>query len=1358
MANNQQIGAAAGGGAGAIIGSFFGMPQLGFAIGWAAGAWIGGALDPPKTQITDFGAEAFPPFNTSVRGATIPVLFGTNRVSSQIIWQGNQNTIRSEQTTGDGGKGGGSGGSGKGPQSTTVSYQYKMDIIYHLGLVSSQAQLIGGWIGAKRISNTTINQINTNYGAGFEPQELYFAENNSDQILTFTSAEYFPGNLPETQSWQPIIDGTGHDMRWPGTCWVGFDQLDLGSSPVIPQISWEVGELESVAQNTGSGIIWYKTPSSQGSCFVQGGPDIYGNLWTQPINSARGSSGPEYLRSYSAAGALLQEYEVEDLVQSWQQQKINGIPWGSSLWEYGVLHSVAFRVIGNYMYMFACFTRSAFAVPNPEVLVEIHLSMASYINSDGTLSDPIGGAWQARGVTGATMSAPVYLGPGLMLMEASESEDTPLVACGCNGPNIFIMQVLPSIRQLRNGSMRYDWIAYRFSSTTYRTGLFRNDTTVWKEVFRLKSHVSTWGVTLDTLDGLGTRTSYIYGYLSPGYFNSASANQFNIDFFATFPNGGVVRLELPNDPVQVYSGINTEYVSNLPDPELISQFKIRATDGTLTSEATAFDDDGKGWTDTVTAADTYYLPDINTSELDGGTELCIFYAPVNGDPAYPATLTASEDVLLYWKFRAYVFNPLTGDFVRYAKSGGPMFRRQELVPTSGGVLATTNPSVQQMQIRLNGTEVLVYFHSFGSGGTNPLIPQPRVGHFRFGYLGRSGKDITPPEIIRAILVNTRFGLYPGRSIIDETSYAAAVLHCQNNSILVSCVYKNDGKAQAHIEKLLAIYDGYLVVDVTAGTIKFGLTDLNNVSVRTLNNNNLVIKDEGTPPVSTTKGAKQDTYNLIRINFLDRSIDYKQNQIEEGDEVDQDVNGIRLREFAADFVMSEATARRMAARALWSNLYTRDVHQFYLGWKDADLEPGDVVTLVDSFSNLNQVCRISNWKEVERGLFEVSAAQLLNYIPGVDPTAVNSATYSMIDWAGVNSAYLHISSKSTQNPNLLSPPPAYFNAYETPPEFSIDGQPRIFVGWIPDNRAAGARLYVSADGTTFGLAQEVMPHPIYGRFLTPLPAGNPLTYQTGVEALLYVSSLNPGINSFHIDGTLADVNAAAMHAGLGLLWVGSEMVAYQGVTLVSQNRYRFNRLYRGWGGTTVGSYDYGAYFWRHGGGLFQKVYDTSYIGQTLIYKVVPLGFNGMEYDIASVSAKSYTVLGTHFKPLPAGAIQLNDYRGINRRAVNSTIDIPLFWDNGARGSGYGFGGAGRTADGYGNFTADIPQHTWRVNIVGSGNVTVRSTVVTTPNFTYTSSMNAADNGAWRGTIAAIVTPRNSAGDAIRSSVVSLELFA
>jgi hypothetical protein len=76
-------------------------------------------------------------------------------------------------------------------------------------------------------------------------------------------------------------------------------------------------------------------------------------------------------------------------------------------------------------------------------------------------------------------------------------------------------------------------------------------------------------------------------------------------------------------------------------------------------------------------------------------------------------------------------------------------------------------------------------------------------------------------------------------------------------------------------------------------------------------------------------------------------------------------------------MNGSCATNIANRALWANLYGKDSYAFKLGRKDADLVPGTLITLVDSFDSTLQSgvrARIVKWKESKRLEFDVTAVR------------------------------------------------------------------------------------------------------------------------------------------------------------------------------------------------------------------------------------------------------------------------------------------------------------------------------------------------------------------------------------------------
>ena len=133
--------ALAAGGLGAALGFATIGGQLGLSIGWMVGSWVfNNFLSKGSEQVIDPGAQELPLVNQELRGTPIMQVFGTMRVQSNIVWQNNFQTIshkNKQKSGGLGGSGGGGGGS-----VTSISYTYKIDLIYHMGIVPQDYYLV----------------------------------------------------------------------------------------------------------------------------------------------------------------------------------------------------------------------------------------------------------------------------------------------------------------------------------------------------------------------------------------------------------------------------------------------------------------------------------------------------------------------------------------------------------------------------------------------------------------------------------------------------------------------------------------------------------------------------------------------------------------------------------------------------------------------------------------------------------------------------------------------------------------------------------------------------------------------------------------------------------------------------------------------------------------------------------------------------------------------------------------------------------------------------------------------------------------------------------------------------------------
>lgn len=94
---------------------------IGASVGWLGGVLIGNLLFGGNKGQTQEGPRLDDlSVQTSTYGTAIPLVYGTMRLSGNVIWSTDLKETRHEQHSGGGGKGGGGGGS------TQVSYSYSV--------------------------------------------------------------------------------------------------------------------------------------------------------------------------------------------------------------------------------------------------------------------------------------------------------------------------------------------------------------------------------------------------------------------------------------------------------------------------------------------------------------------------------------------------------------------------------------------------------------------------------------------------------------------------------------------------------------------------------------------------------------------------------------------------------------------------------------------------------------------------------------------------------------------------------------------------------------------------------------------------------------------------------------------------------------------------------------------------------------------------------------------------------------------------------------------------------------------------------------------------------------------------------
>lgn len=213
-----------------IGGTFFGM--TGAQIGWVGGSLLGSAFFGPKTRVEgprlgDLSVQA------STYGVMRPKIYGTCRVSGNVIFCTDKREVKSETT--EGGKGG--------PKVTTTTYSYNVD----MAIALCQGEIAGirkVWRNGELIFDSSKDaDVGTVMGSSLHAEGFKLYTGTEDQ-------------LPD-----PTIEatvGVGQTPAYRGTAYVVFDHMDCPNGQ-IPQLSFEVA---TSADIDGDSIVYSTVDAS----------------------------------------------------------------------------------------------------------------------------------------------------------------------------------------------------------------------------------------------------------------------------------------------------------------------------------------------------------------------------------------------------------------------------------------------------------------------------------------------------------------------------------------------------------------------------------------------------------------------------------------------------------------------------------------------------------------------------------------------------------------------------------------------------------------------------------------------------------------------------------------------------------------------------------------------------------------------------------------------------------------------------------------------------------------------------------------------------------------------------------------
>lgn len=475
-------------------------------------------------------------------------------------------------------------------------------------------------------------------------------------------------------------------------------------------------------------------------------------------------------------------------------------------------------------------------------------------------------------------------------------------------------------------------------------------------------------------------------------------------------------------------------------------------------------------------------------------------------------------------------------------------------------------------------------------------------------LGGGVHDADPKDILTDFLTNPRYGV-PGwqsgllGNLTDWSNY------CRANNLLLSPALESQQAANSIIDEWMtatnsAVYwsEGTLKVRPYGDTAATGngVTWTPNLTPAYDLTEDDFSPGENEPPVSMSIKDQSDAFNVVQIEYLDRSNRYN-TAIVTAKDADNIVEfGQRKQDpTTLHCICNPATAQTACQLLLQRTLYIREEYRFRLPWNFALLEPTDLVTLTTTTDELQlnrELVRITSVSEDADGFLAFEAER-------VDVGTAGAAAYATHSGGGYQP-------DTESAPGPVSAPTLFL----APKQLAgFDGEIWCAVASTSSNWG-GCEVWISPDNITYSFVGRIEAGARYGT-LTAALANHADPDNTNTL------SVNLGISL----GQLTGGTAAEMNAGGTLALVDDELVAYQNANLTSSFNYSLSPLRRALYGTTAAAHSSGARFVRIDDAIFKLGFGNLTIGQTLYVKFPSFNIFGKALeDISTVTAYSVTL--------------------------------------------------------------------------------------------------------------------------------------
>lgn len=500
-----------------------------------------------------------------------------------------------------------------------------------------------------------------------------------------------------------------------------------------------------------------------------------------------------------------------------------------------------------------------------------------------------------------------------------------------------------------------------------------------------------------------------------------------------------------------------------------------------------------------------------------------------------------------------------------------------------------------------------------------LGTSPQLGNHNFEVFGIHSDsvggrvDADPSMVLTELLTNEKFGAgFPAATDFSlYQSYALA------SNLLISPAYTEQNQCATLLTDIAAATNSefvwsnntltlvpYCAQSVTGNGVTYTPPT---APLFDLDDDDFIAAD-GEDPVKITRKRVDDSFNSIKIEFLNRENQYNAEVAEAKDQASIEEYGLRQSKATDAHLFADPTCANVAVQLMLQRQAVQNKYEFTLDQRYIVLDPMDIVTI--PFGSVRQWVRIKEITEDEDGNLLIEAEEVL------DGTGV-PAEYTFETSAGFQTNY-NTPADSVNAPVIFEPTAQLAEKLE------------VWIAASGGQNWGGCDVYISTDDKTYQLAGRINGTSRQGVLSSALP--------TIAEAPVGLTIDTTNTLSVDLSASRGQLLSGTQQDALNfstLCYVDGEYIAYQTATLTDPNQYDLTYLVRGALGTSPSTHDAGAQFARIDDTLFAYPFTPDRIGQTIYIKLVSFNIYGSgEQNIADVSPYSYVIKGTAYSsPLP-----------------------------------------------------------------------------------------------------------------------------